>query len=152
MRILVDADAFPQMLCDVLFRAAERERVKVLMVSNRRCRLPDSPYLESVVSADGFNTADDRIVELICSGDLVITADIPLADRALTRGAQALNPRGELYTDANIKNRLAMRNLMDELRVSGEITGGPSAFSVKNREAFANQLNRILCKVRKAGC
>jgi len=146
MQIFVDADAFPQVLRELLFRAVEREKIKLIMVSNQRQRLPVSSYISALVAPEGFNAADDQIVELVQSGDLVITADIPLADRAITRRAQVLNPRGEVYTEANIKNRLAMRNLMDELRVSGEVTGGPAPFNAKHREAFANQLNRILCQ------
>jgi len=146
MQVLVDADAFPQVLRDLMFRAVERVKIPLIMVSNQRQRLPDSIYISGLVTPDGFNAADDRIVELVHPGDLVITADVPLADRAITRGAQVLNPRGDIYTQANIKNRLAMRDLLDELRVSGEITGGPPTFGPKNREAFANQLNRILTK------
>jgi len=149
MQILVDADAFPQILRDLLFRAVERTKIPAVMVSNQRQRLPDSPLISGLVTPNGFNAADDRIVELIKPGDLVITADVPLADRAMTGGAQVLNPRGELYTAANIKNRLAMRNLLEDLRAGGEVTGGPSAFTAKNREAFANQLNRILSQAGK---
>lgn len=150
MQIFVDADAFPQLLRDVLFRAVERTKIPLIMVSNRRQKLPDSIYMSCMVTPNGFNAADDHIVDVLQPGDLVITADVPLADRAITRGAQVLNPRGDLYTQSNIKNRLAMRNLLDELRVSGEITGGPPAFGPKNREAFINQLNRILCKAQSS--
>lgn len=146
MQIFVDADAFPQVLRELLFRAAERTRIPLLMVSNQHQKLPTSDYISGMVTPNGFNAADDRIVELVQPGDLVITADIPLADRVITRKAHALNPRGELYTEANIKNRLAMRNLMEDLRSSGEITGGPSTFNAKHREQFANQLNRLIAK------
>lgn len=149
MQIFVDADAFPQALRELLFRAVERAGIPLFMVSNRRQRLPASVYISNLVTENGFNAADDRIVELVQPDDLVVTADIPLADRVITRRAHALNPRGELYTAANIKNRLAMRNLMEDLRSSGEITGGPPVFSPKNRENFANQLNRLITKYGK---
>ncbi len=146
MHIWVDADAFPAMLKEVLFRAAERVKVPVTMVANQPMRLPQSELFSCLVVKDGFNAADDRIVDEIQPGDLVITADIPLADRAVSGGATAINPRGKLYTQANIKDQLAMRNLMDELRSAGEVSGGPAPFSAKDRQEFINQLDRFLTR------
>jgi uncharacterized protein YaiI (UPF0178 family) len=144
MRILVDADALPRELKEALWKIAEREQVMVIMVANQHHRLPVSNYISGVVAPSGFNAADDRIVELIQAGDLVITADIPLADRALSGGASAVNSRGELFSAANIKNRLAMRELMEDLRAGGEITGGPPPYNRKHRENFVNQIDRLL--------
>lgn len=149
MKILVDADAFPHTLREILFRSAERTGIRTLMVSNHYTKIPVSKYIESVVSSGDFNAADDRIIELAEPGDLVITADIPLADRAITKQAQALNPRGELYTQANIKNIVAMREILEDLRAEGEITGGPAPYNPKHRENFINQLNRITTKALK---
>ncbi len=149
MQILVDADALPGAVRDLLLRAAEREQVPLIMVANQPLRIPPSQYIKSLTVAAGPDVADDRIVELVTPGDLVITADIPLADRVVSKGALALNPRGEVYSDTNIKDRLAMRNLMDELRSGGVISGGPAPFTKKERQQFANQLNNILCQTRK---
>ncbi len=146
MKILVDADAFPAAMEKVLVRAAERVEIQVVMVANRGFLRTKSDFISSVIVPPGPDEADDRIVELICKGDLVITADIPLADRVVSKGAWALNPRGELYTEENIKQQLAMRNLMDELRTDGMITGGPAALSPKDVQNFANQLDRFLTR------
>jgi len=150
MRIWVDADAFPAVLKEVLYRVSERRQIAVTMVANQSMRLPPSPLLSCTVVPGGFNAADDHIVDQVEAGDLVITADIPLADRAITRGATALNPRGHLYTETNIKDRLGMRNLLDELRSGGEITGGPAPFSAKDRQEFINQLDRFITRRRLA--
>ena len=112
-------------------------------------RIPPSPYLRLLQVAAGFDVADKRIVELLAPADLVITADIPLAAAAIEKGAHALNPRGELYTKDNIRERLSMRNFMDELRGSGVTTGGPSALSQRDRQAFANSLDSFLAKRRR---
>ena len=146
MQVLVDADAFPNDLRYVLFRAVERREILLTMVSNQGLRIPDSPWLSSVIVPTGPDVADDRIVELLEAGDLVITADIPLADRVIQKGGSAINPRGELYTQANIKDRLAVRNLMDGLRSEGMVTGGPASFNDRDRQAFANQIDRFLTK------
>lgn len=146
MRILVDADAFPGEIRDILFRAVERVRIKMVMVASRHVRIPFSDLISSIAVPDGHNAADDHIVEMLEKGDLVITADIPLADRVVSKGAYALNPRGELYTSVNIKDKLAMRELMSELRVSGEITGGPPSFDKRARFKFADSLDAFLSK------
>ncbi|HEY3963561.1 MAG TPA: YaiI/YqxD family protein [Planctomycetaceae bacterium] len=148
MPIWVDADACPREIKEILYRAAERRKIKVTFVANQLLRVPPSPFIESLRVAHGMNIADRRIVELVTPGDLVVTADIPLAADVVAKGGQALDPRGELYTEANVGGRLAVRNLLDELRGGGEITGGPSNFSTRDRQAFANQLDRWLAKVK----
>ena len=147
MRIWVDADACPRVIKEILFRAAERKQVQLTLVANQPLRTPPSPYIDSMVVAAGFDVADDRIVELLSPGDLVVTADIPLAAAAIARQAHALNPRGELYTQDNIQERLAVRNMLDELRGCGVDTGGPSALGVADRQAFANQLDKFLARI-----
>jgi uncharacterized protein YaiI (UPF0178 family) len=144
VRIWVDADACPGEIKQLLYRAAERRKIKVTLVANQRMSIPRSEFIDSVLVTAGMNVADRRIVELVEPGDLVVTADIPLAAEVVAKGAQALDPRGELYTDANIGERLAVRNLLDELRAGGQITGGPANFSAKDRQVFANQLDRWL--------
>jgi uncharacterized protein YaiI (UPF0178 family) len=146
MQIWVDADACPGAIKDILFRAADRERVQVTLVANKALRVPSSPYLRVIQVPPGFDVADKRIVELLAPGDLVITADIPLAAATIDKNAHALNPRGEMYTKENIRERLSMRNFMDELRGSGVTTGGPAALSQRDRQAFANSLDSFLAK------
>ena len=146
MQIWVDADACPGAIKDILFRAADRQRVQVTLVANQALRIPASPYLRLVQVPPGFDVADRRIVELLAPGDLVITADIPLAAAAIDKNAHALNPRGEMYTKDNIRERLSMRNFMDELRGSGVSTGGPAALSQRDRQTFANSLDSFLAK------
>lgn len=150
MQILIDADATPVVIKDILFRAVERNKIPLILVANQPMKYPESPFISSIIVAAGPDEADDRIAEIVQPGDLVITADIPLADRVVTRKAYALNPRGEFYTEANIKERLAMRDLMDELRNSGINTGNQAAFSNRDRQAFANQLDRFLTKNKKS--
>ena len=144
MQIWVDADACPIEIKELLFRAAKRTKIKVTLVANQPLRTPRSEFIDSLLVSAGLNVADQRIVELTQPGDLVITADIPLAADVVAKGGQALNPRGALYTDENIGERLAVRDLMDDLRGEGQITGGPANFSAKDRQAFANQLDRWL--------
>lgn len=146
MRIYVDADAFPRAVAEVLFRAIERRRLPLILVTNKYVKAPQSELISTVTVAAGPDEADDRIVELVEPGELVITADIPLADRVVTKGAHAINPRGELYSQANIKQRLATRDLLSDLRDNGMITGGPAPFNQKNTQAFAEQLDRFLTK------
>ena len=146
MRIWVDADACPKVIKEILFRAAERLNIELTLVANAALRVPPSRFIKTLQVERGFDVADNRIVELVEKNDLVITADIPLAAVVVEKGGHALNPRGELYTPDNIKERLAMRNLMDELRSSGQITGGPPAISNSDRMAFANALDRLLVK------
>lgn len=148
MQIWVDADACPGPIKEMLFRAAARRKIKVTLVANQPLRTPKSELIDAICVPGGMNEADRRIVELTSPGDLVITADIPLAADVVAKGGQALNPRGELYTNANVGDRLASRNLLDALRGSGLVTGGPSNFSPRDRQAFANQLDKWLAKVK----
>lgn len=149
MRIWVDADACPGVIKELLFRAAERTKTRVTLVANQSLFTPRSEFIDSLLVPGGMNIADRRIVELAEPGDLVITADIPLAAQVIAKGAQALDPRGTLYTDANVGERLAVRNLFDELRGGGHVGGGPANFTPKDRQAFANQLDRWLTASKK---
>lgn len=149
MRIWVDADACPSEVKELLFRASKRTQTRLILVANQPLRVPHSELIDSIRVSEGMNVADQRIVELAEPGDLVITADIPLAADAVEKGAQALNPRGELYTSENIGERLATRDLLDGLRGEGQVTGGPSGFSAKDKQAFANQLDRWLTAARR---
>jgi uncharacterized protein YaiI (UPF0178 family) len=154
MRIFVDADAFPNGVRDVLIKASTRLNVPLCFVANKPLRGGGSANISVIQVPAGPDVADDRIVGLVESGDLVITADIPLADRVIARGALALDPRGKVYTQDNIKNNLAMRDLFKELRDLGMVEGGPATFGKTDRQAFANQLDRILTmqlKIEKAG-
>lgn len=148
MQIWVDADACPGVIKDMLFRVADRTGIMVTLVANRALRTPPSRHIRSVVVPAGFDVADNEIVRLTQLGDLVITADIPLAAAVVEKDATALNPRGELYTRANIGQHLSMRNFMEELRSSGMETGGPAAFSAGDGRAFARELDRF---VQRAG-
>lgn len=150
MRIWVDADACPNVIKDILFRAAERAQVTLTLVANQPVRTPPSRFIRAIQVAAGFDAADDRIVQLVDPGDLVVTADIPLAAGAIAKGAHALDPRGELYSLDNINEKLAIRKLMDELRSSGIQTGGPATFSVADRQAFAGKLDRLLPTIRRS--
>lgn len=150
MHIWVDADACPGEIKELLFRAAKRTETRVTLVANQPMRTPRSELIDSILVPSGMNVADQRIVELVEPGDLVITADIPLAADVVAKGGQALDPRGELYTDKTIGERLAVRNMLDEMRGGGpEITGGPASFSPKDRQAFANQLDRWLTAAKR---
>lgn len=140
--IWVDADACPVAIKDILFRAAERAKVRVTLVANQWIRVPASTHIRSIQVAGGFDVADSTIVDHVRPGDLVVTQDIPLAARVLEKGADALNPRGERYTTDTIAERLSMRNFMEELRGAGIQTGGPSAFHARDRQAFARELDR----------
>ena len=146
MRIFVDADAFPFCLKEILYRAVERLKIPLIMVANTYIRLPESEYISNVHVKSGPDVADDYIAHELGKGDLVITADIPLAYRVVIKGGYAINPRGELYDEANIKQKLAMRDLMDELRNEGLMTGGPAPFKPKDRQTFANALTKFLDK------
>lgn len=148
MRIWVDADACPGDTKEMLFRAARRREIHVTLVANQSIRVPPSPWIELVLVPDGMNVADRYIVEKITPGDLVITADVPLAAEVVGKGAQALDPRGDLYTHDNVGERLAVRNLVDQMRGAGQILGGPSNISANERQAFANQLDRWLTRAR----
>jgi uncharacterized protein YaiI (UPF0178 family) len=148
MQIWVDADACPGAIKEMLFRAAKRTKIQLTLVSNQVLTTPPSPFITTILVPGGMNVADRQIVELAAPGDLVITADIPLAADVVTKGAHALDPRGELYTDANIGERLAMRNLVDEMRGGGRVMRGPSNFTPRDRQAFANQLDRWLATAK----
>ena len=149
MRIYVDADGFPSAAKDLLIRAVIRLQVPLVFVANKPVRYEPSANISSIMVPEGPDIADDRIVELVEPGDLVITADIPLADRVVARGTFALNYRGKLYTEDNIKDRLATRDLMNELRDGGMMTGGPPAFGKKDCQAFVNQLDSFLTRYLK---
>jgi uncharacterized protein YaiI (UPF0178 family) len=149
MHIWVDADACPKVIKDILFRAAERNSIPLTLVANQALVTPPSRYIKSVQVAAGFDVTDNEIVKRVTAGDLVITGDIPLAAAVIEKDGMALNPRGELYTKANIKARLHMRDFLDTLRASGINTGGPSPLSQNERHSFANQLVRILAKCQK---
>jgi len=131
---------------EILFRAAERTRLSLTLVANQAVHTPPSRYIKMIQVGSGFDVADNEIVKRMTPGDLVITSDIPLAAEVIEKECIALNPRGELYTTDNIKNRLTMRDLMDTLRSSGIDTGGPSALNQGDRKAFANQLDKLLSK------
>ena len=149
MRIWVDADACPGVIKEIIFRAAERCRIETTLVANQMLRTPPSKYIRAIQVAHGFDVADAHIVAQAAPGDLVVTADIPLAALVIERGAQALNPRGELYTPATIRERLNLRDFMEGLRAAGIETGGPAAFSQADRQAFANQLDRLLARLAR---
>ena len=148
MQIWIDADACPQVIKDILYRAAERTQIVTTLVANTPLRTPPSAFIKTVRVPKGFDVADHYIVQQLSHGDLVITADIPLAAEAIKRGAHALDPRGDLYSEDNVGERLAMRNLMQELRSTGDIIGGPPAFGSSDRQRFANQLDRFLTRPR----
>ncbi len=144
MKIWVDADACPAVIKEILFRAAERTRTQLTLVANHSMRVPPSRYVDRLQVAHGFDVADAEIVKRLNAGDLVITADIPLAAEVLEKGGHALNPRGELYSIDDIKARLTMRDFMDTMRASGINTGGPPVLSQADRQAFANHLDKLL--------
>jgi hypothetical protein len=148
MNIWVDADACPVVIKEILYRAANRTKIMTTLVANKSLRVPVSPYIKSLEVPKGFDVADNRIVQELVAGDLVITADIPLAAQVIAKQAHALNPRGEFYSTANITERLAMRNFMEELRASGVETSGPAVFNHSDRQQFAAELDRFLAQVR----
>lgn len=146
MPIWVDADACPKTVKEILFRAAERAAVQVTLVANQPMAVPPSRHVRTIQVSPGFDVADNEIVKRLAPGDLVITADIPLAAEVIARGGHALNPRGELYTTDNVRERLNLRDFMDTLRSSGIDTGGPAALGPRDRQAFANALDRWLAR------
>ncbi|HEY3488350.1 MAG TPA: YaiI/YqxD family protein [Gammaproteobacteria bacterium] len=149
MQIWVDADACPNVIKEILFKAAARAGIVLTLVANQTLAIPRSKFIKSIRVAPGFDIADNEIVKRLSAGDLVITADIPLAAAAVANGAYALNPRGEFYTTENIKERLNMRDFMDTLRASGVDTGGPAALNLSERRAFANELDRFITRHAK---
>lgn len=148
MRIWVDADACPNVIKDILFRLAERKQLSLTLVANQFLTVPPSKVIRAVQVSGGFDVADNYIVEHIQEGDLVITADIPLAAEVIAKHAHALNPRGELYTKENIRERLAMRNFMEEMRSAGQVLGGLPPLGQRDKQEFANALDRFLAKYR----
>ncbi|MFK5881208.1 MAG: YaiI/YqxD family protein [Sulfurospirillum sp.] len=146
MRLFIDGDAFPNLLKPIVLKAIERLDLETYVVSNKKINIGKSKYITYIIVKAGADEADDHIIDMLDEGDLVITADIPLADRVITRKAHAIDHRGELYSVDNIKQYLAMRDLMQAIRESGEMTKGPSAFDKKDAQKFANQLNSFLIK------
>ena len=149
VKIWVDADACPNAVKEILYRVAERMPVMVTLVANQALQVPRSLYIRAVQVPFGFDVADNHIVEKSKPGDLVVTADIPLAAELTSRGRIALNPRGELYSEENIRERLNMRDFLDTLRGGGVTTGGPAPFSQADRMTFANQLDRLLARKKQ---
>ena len=149
MRIWVDADACPKAIKDILFNAAVRTSTDLVLVSNHALTAPSSPFITKMQVVSGLDEADNKIIQNLQVGDLVITADIPLADAVITKGGIAINPRGELYTEANIKQRLSIRNFSTDLRSSGVRTGGPAVLGKKEIQGFANALDRVLARNKK---
>lgn len=149
MKIWVDADACPVVIKEILFTAADRTGITTTLVANRLLKIPYSANIRAMQVGAGFDVADNKIVEILEIGDLVITADIPLASQVVAKGGFALNPRGEFYTTANIAERLAMRNLMEELRGNGVDISGPAAFNQSDRQAFAAELDKFLASRKK---
>lgn len=149
MKIWVDADACPNVVKNVIYKVARRRRVKVVLVANQFMRIPESELFSFIEVGNGFNEADEKIVELLDETDLVITADIPMASDVIEKGAVALNPRGEMYTTDNIRARLSMRDFMDTLRMGGAITGGPSPLDQHNIQNFTNALDKFLTRAEK---
>jgi len=143
-KLYIDGDAFPNLLKPIVLRSIERLKLNTIVVANKKINIGKSSYVTYLLVDAGADVADNKIVEMLRENDLVITADIPLADRVITKHAHAIDHRGELYTTENIKQYLAMRNLMESIRESGELTKGPKAFSVKDAHNFANQFNAFL--------
>ncbi len=149
LTLYIDGDAFPNLLKPILLRSVERLTIPTVVVANKKINIGKSLHIKYIIVDAGADEADNKIVELLREGDLVITADIPLADRVISKNAHAIDHRGELYTKENIKQYLAMRNLMESIRESGEMTKGPKAFGVKDAHNFANQFNAFLQKIAK---
>ena len=146
MQIWVDADACPKAIKDILFRVAERTTITTTLVANQYLQTPPSRYIKLLQVKSGYDVADNEIVKRLNAGDLVITGDIPLAYEVISKGGHAINPRGERYSQDNIKERLNMRDFMDTLRGSGIDTGGPSALNSRDIQTFANQLDKFLAQ------
>lgn len=150
MKIWVDADACPNVIKEILFRVANKKKLLITFVANQYINTPASPFLKSLQVPGGFDVADDEIVRQVEKGDIVITADIPLADEVIEKGGYALSPRGELFTKENIKPRLQVRDMMEAVRNSGvELGGGQAAFGQKDKQTFANALDRFVARYHK---
>lgn len=143
-RIWVDADACPKVIKEILYRAAKRTKILTVFVANQPISIPPSPFIQKILVTSGFDVADNYIIQNMAVGDLIVTADIPLANAVIDKGGIALNPRGELYTKENIKQRLSIRDLNEHLRSSGVITGGPPTIHSREIQAFANRLDQFL--------
>lgn len=146
MKIWVDADACPRAIREILFRAAERRDLGLVLVANRPLATPPSSRVTTLEVPKGFDEADHEIIRRLAAGDVVVTADIPLAAEVIAHGGTALDPRGELYTTENVRERLAIRDFMADLRSAGQTTGGPAALGQSERRAFANALDRLLTR------
>jgi uncharacterized protein YaiI (UPF0178 family) len=144
MKIWVDADACPVAIKEILYRVANRTQIELTLIANQMLRVPPSPWIKALQVPSGFDVADQRIVQEVAAGDLVVTADVPLAAQVIAKGVVVIDPRGELLDKGNIQERLTMRNFMETLRNSGVETGGPASLSAADRQAFANQLDRLL--------
>jgi len=149
MKLFIDGDAFPNLLKPIVLRAIEKQEIDTIVIANKKIDIGKSNHIKYIIVDKGADEADNKIVEMLDKSDLVITADIPLADRTITKNAHAIDHRGSMYTKDNIKQFLAMRNLMQEIRDSGEITKGPAPFSQKDAQQFANSLNAFLQKYNK---
>lgn len=149
MIVFIDGDAFPNLLKPIVLRAIEKQKLDTIVIANKKINIGDSNYIKYIIVNQGADEADDKIVEMLNENDLVITADIPLANRTIEKNAHAIDHRGAMYTEDNIKQYLAIRNLMQEIRDSGEVTKGPAAFSQKDAQQFANSLNSFLQKYNK---
>lgn len=146
MKVWVDADACPKAIKEILFRASEKREVPMTLVANAQMRIPSSSFINFVLVPAGFDVADNEIVNRLEKDDLVITADIPLAAEVIEKGGHALNPRGELYSPDTIRERLNMRDFMDILRGGGVHTGGPAALGPKDKQRFANELDKWITR------
>ncbi len=149
MKLFIDGDAFPNLLKAIVLRAVEKQKIDTIVIANKKINIGTSNHIKYIIVNQGADEADDKIVELVETNDLVITADIPLADRTIAKNAHAIDHRGAMYTQDNIKQYLAIRNLMQEIRDSGEMTKGPAPFSQKDAQQFANSLNNFLQKYNK---
>ena len=149
MKLFIDGDAFPNLLKAIVLRAVEKQKIDTVVIANKKINIGTSNHIKYIIVDQGADEADDKIVELVETNDLVITADIPLADRTIAKYAHAIDHRGAMYTQDNIKQYLAIRNLMQEIRDSGEMTKGPAPFSQKDAQQFANSLNNFLQKYNK---
>lgn len=152
MTLYIDGDAFPNLLKPIVLRAIERLSIPTIVIANKKIKIGNSAHIDSIIVDQGADEADHHIVAMCQENDLVITADIPLADRIISKNAHAIDHRGELYSVENIKQYLAMRNLMESIREAGEMTGGPKPFGAKDAHAFANQFNAFLAKYYKTLC
>ena len=149
MKLFIDGDAFPNLLKAIVLRAVEKQKIDTVVIANKKINIGTSNHIKYIIVDQGADEADDKIVGLVEANDLVITADIPLADRTIAKNAHAIDHRGAMYTQDNIKQYLAIRNLMQEIRDSGEMTKGPAPFSQKDAQQFANSLNNFLQKYNK---